>query len=593
MTRLCFDLETDGLLPDVSKIHCLVIKDIDTGGFVRCTSHDPSRIGIQYGLTLLKEADLIIGHNIIKYDLAVLKKLYNFTKPIKQVFDTIVATRLLYTNLYDRDMVNVKRKNFPVKYVDRQSLKAWGFRLGILKSDYDAGWEKWSQEMEDYCIQDVEVTHALFKLIESKKYSPRALSLEHLVADIMFQQEVQGWRFDSEKAVSVYAKLKERQLALTADLQKVFKPWRVKVKTLVPKVNNKARGYVKGVPVDIYKTVSFNPASRDHIGNRLMTIYGWKPKMYTSGGKPKIDEEIIKTLSYPEIPLLSEYLMVSKRIGQLAEGKEAWMSHVQLDGRIHGQVKTNGAVTGRMTHSKPNMAQVPRVGAPYGKECRALFTVPEGYKLVGADASGLELRCLAHYLAFYDNGEYITVVTSGDVHTFNQQAGGMTTRDIAKRWIYAWLYGAGDAKLAEIAGVGLRQASKIRKKFLANIPAIAALKEAIEHKVAKQKFLKGLDGRQLHIRSMHSALNTLLQSAGAIIMKQGLVILDTAIKDAAIDAHFVGNIHDEWQIETLEKDVQIVSALAVDAIRLAGEALGVRCPLTGESKAGNNWAETH
>lgn len=592
MTRLCFDLETDGLLPDVSTIHCLVTKDIDSGETkrYRCNSADNS---IADGIRSLQSADLIIGHNIIKYDVAVLNKLHNFTKPIENIFDTLVATRLIYTNLYDRDMVNVHRKRFPVKYVDRQSLKAWGFRMGILKDDYEAGWEAWSQELEDYCVQDVEVTHALFTLIESKRYDPHALSLEHLVADIMYQQEVHGWRFDGEKAVVLYAKLKERQLTLTADLQQVFAPWRVKVKTLVPKVNNKARGYVKGVPVDIYKTVSFNPASRDHIGDRLMKVYGWSPKVYTNSGKPQIDEEIIKTLPYPEIPLLTEYLMISKRIGQLAEGKEAWMTHVQLDGRIHGQVKTNGAVTGRMTHSKPNMAQVPRGNAPYGKECRSLFIVPEGYKLVGVDASGLELRCLAHYLSHYDNGEYINVVTTGDVHTFNQQAGGMTTRDIAKRWIYAWLYGAGDAMLGQIAGVGVGKAAKIRKQFLANIPAVAELKEGIEAKIVKQKYLKGLDGRQLHIRSMHSALNTLLQSAGAVIMKQALVILNSTLKASSADYHFVGNIHDEFQIEVLEKDAQFVGECAVDSIRLAGEALGVKCPLTGEFKIGNNWSETH
>src|SRR5690606_31621074 len=184
--------------------------------------------------------------------------------------------------------------------------------------------------------------------------------------------------------------------------------------------------------------------SRTHIYKRLKDKYNWKPKEFTEKGTPKVSEEVLESLPYPEAELLNEYLMIQKRISQLAEGHSAWLKMVRPDGRIYGSVITNGAVTGRMTHNSPNLAQVPAVNVPYGKECRSLFTVPDDRVLVGADASGLELRCLAHYMARFDKGAYARELLEGDIHTANQKAAGLPTRDNAKTFIYAFLYGAGD-----------------------------------------------------------------------------------------------------------------------------------------------------
>jgi len=250
-----------------------------------------------------------------------------------------------------------------------------------------------------------------------------------------------------------------------------------------------------------------------------------------------------------------------------------------------------------MSHSKPNMAQVPRAGNPYGAECRALFCVPEGRALVGVDASGLELRCLAHYMARYDGGAYAQIILDGDIHSLTQQAAGLPTRDTAKTFIYAFLYGAGNARLGAIVGKGPHVGSKLRKQFLAELPALDKLINDVQATAKKRGWLRGLDGRRLHIRSQHAALNTLLQSAGALVMKQALVMADdrlqTEFGTPGVDYEFVANIHDEFQIEVSAANAAFVGEISVEAIRQAGEYFKFRCPLDGAFKVGKTRADTH
>ena len=257
------------------------------------------------------------------------------------------------------------------------------------------------------------------------------------------------------------------------------------------------------------------------------------------------------------------------------------------DGRIHGFVNTNGAVTGRMTHSSPNMAQVPSTSSPYGKECRECWTVENNYKLVGIDASGLELRMLAHYM----NDEGFTYeLLNGDIHTANQMAAGLESRPQAKTFIYALLYGAGDAKLGSVVGGDAKDGGRLRQSFFDNLPAFKDLKDRVG-RAAKRGYLKGLDKRKLFVRSEHAALNTLLQGAGAIVMKQAVVNLQESIKD--LDAYFVANVHDEWQIEAHKDIADKVGELGILAIEKAGKDFNLKCELTGEYNVGNNWADTH
>jgi len=331
-------------------------------------------------------------------------------------------------------------------------------------------------------------------------------------------------------------------------------------------------------------TKDFNPGSRQQIGEYLQE-FGWKPEEFTPTGQPKIDEKILSDIKdIKEAEVIAEYLMIQKRVAQV----NSWLDELNEDtGRVHGFVNHNGTITGRMTHRGPNMAQIPSLSSSYGKECRACWSVPEGYKLVGIDASGLELRMLAHYM---NDKEYTDEILNGDIHTANQKLAGLESRNQAKTFIYALLYGAGDAKLGTVAGGGRNTGRNLRKSFIDNLPSFKNLKDRVSRASAKN-YLKALDGRKLYIRSEHSALNTLLQGAGAIVMKQALILLKDKIKD--LDAQFVANVHDEWQIEVREDQADEVGRLGVEAIIEAGEVLELKCPLDGEYKIGDNWSETH
>lgn len=613
--RLISDLETNGLLDTVSVIHCIVNKDPDTNQVWRYHDHPEiaSRDGsIDDGIKQLQEADEVVFHNGIKYDAKVLLKLKGVA--LKKLYDTIVVSRLIWPELKPRDAAKAKQGKYPGKLVGKHSLEAWGYRLGNYKGDYKGPWDVFSVEMLDYCVQDIEVTHTLLKRIEAKQYSAEAIELEHDVQTIIAMQEDRGFAFNEAKAGTLYATLVKRRIELEAEFKKVFHPWYVDRGVFTPERDNKKQGYVAGAPFTRVELTEFNASSRDHIADRLINLYGWKPTEFTDSGKAQVDEKTMSPLKYPVTPLIMEYLLVDKRIGQIAEGKEAWLKAVR-NGRIHGAVNTNGAVTGRMTHFKPNIAQVPKCGSPYGEECRELFEATAGWVLVGADAAGLELRCLAHYLARWDGGAYAKAVIQGkqedqsDVHSLTAIAigldpqriytlGGKTGkgRDFAKTFIYAFLYGAGDAKLGSIVGRGAGAGRKLKLAFISKIPGMKDLKDAVA-KACKRGFLVGLDGRRLHVRSEHAALNTLLQSAGAIVMKRALVNLHKGLTASAFiharDYGYVANVHDEFQIETLPENAKHVGTSAVEAIRQAGTHFNFRCPLDGEYKVGANWSETH
>lgn len=597
---LIFDLETDGLLDEVSKIHCLVIKSTDDDGAVFSFEGSTPDTAIERGLKWLMETNQVIaGHNVIKYDLPVIQKLYPwFTIDPTKVFDTLVATRLIWANIKDTDNVLLKQEKLPGKLFGSHSLAAWGYRLGNYKGDYSGGWETFSQEMLDYCVQDVEVTASLFTQIIEKNYSTQALDLEHQVAWLMAKQERNGFHFDMKKAAELLGTLVQRRGELERELKEYFGSWEVQLPDFIPARDNKTLGYKKGVPVKKVKTVEFNPSSRDHIADRLITLYGWKPADFTEGGKPMVDEVVLGKLSYPPCKQLTEYLLVQKRISQLNEGGQAWMK-CEKKGKIHGSINPNGAVTGRATHSYPNISQVPSSGSPYGPECRALFTVPDDWLLVGADASGLELRCLAHFMAKWDGGKYAEILLGGDIHTENQKAAGLSTRNQAKTFIYAFLYGAGDAKIGSITGGAAGEGRKLKQKFLRSLPALGRLVEAVQG-AAKRGYLVGLDGRHIHVRSSHAALNTLLQGAGALICKKWLVLLEEHLQAVGLkhgwdgDYAFCAWSHDECQIACRTPEIaKAVRSLAEDCVLKAGDYFSFRCPTAGESKVGKTWADTH
>jgi DNA polymerase I-like protein with 3'-5' exonuclease and polymerase domains len=405
-----------------------------------------------------------------------------------------------------------------------------------------------------------------------KNFSQLALDLEAEIHTLLLQQQEHGFDFNVEEAQALYSRLAQRRTDIEDELVSTFEPTIIELKTKT-------------------KTIPFNPASRMQIADRLMKR-GWKPKAFTDSGEPKVDETVLSGIDMPEARLLQEYLLLNKRIGQLATGKQAWLK-MERGGKIHGRVNHMGAVTSRCTHSNPNTAQIPSVGAPYGKECRELFIAPSGYSLLGADASGLELRCLAHYMAAYDDGAYADVVLNGDIHTANQKAAGLESRNQAKTFIYGFLYGSGDEKTGKIIGKGAKEGKAIKKKFLAKLPALKYLKDAVAKAADERGFVKGLDGRIIPIRHSHAALNTLLQSAGAIICKTWYVFISRAIKQSKLDAQIVAFIHDEVQVVVKKGQEDEAGRVILECMRDVERHFNFRCRLDSEYKYGNNWADTH
>ena len=569
---LIFDIETDGLLDDVTKVHCICIQDTNTN---RVWKYDPTQLDV--ALDVLQDADEIGGHNVMAYDLPALKKVFNFHY-VGKVFDTLVASRLIWPNLKEKDL---KKRTVENKLIGSHSLKAWGQRLGKFKGDYgeqEEAWETFSQGMLDYCAQDVALNVELYKLIQSKKYPEEPMRLEHEMNRLLLQQQEVGFPFDVEKAQKLYTELSARKQEIETELVDTLPPTIVEMKTKT-------------------KVIPFNPASRQQIADRLQKK-GWEPKEFTPSGDPKIDEKILAGINMPEARLLTEYLMLNKRLGQLGNGKQAWLK-LEKSGKIHGRVNHMGAVTSRCTHSDPNVAQVPSTGAAFGKECRELFHAPEGYSLLGADASGLELRCLAHYMSRYDGGRYGKEILEGDIHTANQEAAGLETRPQAKTFIYGFLYGAGNEKIGEIIGKGAKEGGQIKKRFLAKTPALKKLTEALNIRLEQQhgeKFINGLDGRLIPIRHPHAALNTLLQSAGAIICKKWYATVENMIRSKGYtteEASVVAFVHDEVQILVKKGLEDEIGGITKAAIKETERAFNFKCPLDSEYQVGSSWADTH
>lgn len=615
LKSLVFDIEGNGLLPEVTKVHCIGAIDTDTG---HQFSWGPNEI--QDALDVLYQADVLTAHFGISYDFPALRKVCRWNpRPGCRRQDTVVMSRLFHPNIGDED---AKRTNFPPKLKGKHSLKSWGIRLGEHKGEFGVDengesipgiWDHWCPEMQSYMDQDVVVNHRLLQYLKPWDYPQVPLDLEYRAAEVCSNIEQDGWPFDIQAAQDLYSTLVEKRDAIERNLRERFGSWQEVDKVLIPKRDDKKRGYVTGVPVTKYKTVTFNPGSRQHIAKKL-TEAGWTPEEFTPSGQPKLDEEIISKIDITEAADIVQYLLIQKRIGQLGDGDNAWLRLVGSDERMHGQYNPCGTVTGRSTHYSPNISQVPSVSAPYGEECRALFKVPTGWKLVGADMAGLELRTFAHYLAAFDRGEYAKIVTSGDPHWFHTTALGLYPVGTAydpdnaghkaarnkksKRWIYAWLYGAAPPKLSTILNVSVGESRASSDRFLKRIPAIAKLKKAVET-ACKRGWVKGLDGRRLHVRSAHSALNTLLQAAGAVLCKRWLCDFSDAMSARGYrrgwngDYVIVGWIHDEIQVAVREGMEVSTGSLLVELARSSGADYGLNVELDSSYVVGNNWRDTH
>ena len=607
MHEVIFDIETNAItdwdgLSDLEVVHCIALAEGQGKVELYSDSYCEGFL-IADALKILERADRLIGHNINRFDIRALKRLYpKFNVSNCHVIDTVLAAKIMDPDVGRHDFRN---KDMPSKLKGRHSLEAWGWRLGVLKGDYgkQTDWSEFTEEMGLYCVQDVKVTQELWRAI-SQTFNEDVYLLEVDFQKVILEQEAVGVAFDENAAFKLHAELIEEKAKIEDQMQEIFPAQMEPMKTpeyYFDPDDGTRYAKKKDAPTKLHKRlvagppkvrfVPFNPGSRMQIANALKSMYGWKPTELTGDGRARVDEAVLSSLDYPEAKVLCRYLMITKRLGQLSDGKEAWI-RLCKDGRIHGSMDTMGTVSSRCTHRRPNLAQVPNVGAPYGIRCRELFTATAGSVMVGCDMSGLELRCLAHYLAKWDGGEYARMIVEGDIHQFNAEKMGVS-RTAGKGIMYATLYGAGNAKIGALVGGSSREGKRMRDMLERGIPALKRLKNAISARLQGHEWLHAIDGRRLPVRSEHAALNLLLQSCGSILMKKATVLMHESFRAAGLTVEQVMHVHDEVQFETLESEAEHVGRLAVQAMREAGESFEFRCPLDGEYRIGRNWAETH
>jgi len=413
---------------------------------------------------------------------------------------------------------------------------------------------------------------------------PEWITLEHQVATILTQQEHHGWYFDERSARELESTLRNELESTQAKLRADF-PY-VAGAVFTPKRDNQRTGYVKGVSFTRLK--DFNPQSRDHIAWILTTHCDWQPSSLTNSGKAVIDETVLKDIGTDIALRFLRVLELTKMLGMISHGVNAWQKLVTTSNRIHHHCSV-GCATHRASHRNPNLSQVPS-----DERFRRLFTASPNMVMVGADLSGIELRMLAHYLARYDGGRYADILLNGDIHQENADKIGISRRQV-KTVTYAFLYGAGDQKIGTSFDGSLREdqakrkGKEIRKAFVNAIEGLSDLLKAVK-RAAERGYVRGLDGRNISVDKGHVALNYLLQGSAAIIAKRWMVLTDAQLDS---HSHQLGFIHDELQYETIPESAEDLKFLLELTAAQAGEYYNLRLPIAAESKSGKNWAEVH
>lgn len=620
MKVLVADLEANGLLDTITRHWCLSVGDPKTEE-ITCYADQPGFPSLAEGYARLATADRVVFHNGLGYDLHAINMIVPDTLRFDQVYDTLVVSKML----------------FP----DRRShaLAAWGEDLGFPKMDF-SDFSQWNPVMGTYCNQDVLVTIKIYKRLQhelkgwfkNKQVDWRpAINLEHKVAFCLHLQEQHGFKLDMEKLNALYIELSGEKFDIERNLRDVFPPvivpekgtwdwkrraWKIGEPT-VPKVGNKNRGVVKGVPYTKVIVQPFNPGSRPQCVYRISKAHSdWEPTKFTPTGSPCIDESTLKNLIYPEAEALSRYLRISKQLGQVSEGSNAWLK-LEKDGRIHGRVNQVGARTHRMSHFSPNVAQVDKKDL----RMREVWTANTGDKLVGCDAEGLELRGLANRLYHWDKGAYAKAVIYGDktkgtdAHSRTMKAAGMPDRDSSKTLIYATLYGSGNPNLGQIYVSAWKKHGVVKKGKLAaigkrirddlakGIKGLDKLTDLCKKRTREQGFLKSADGRAIISDSEHSSLNSLLQSDGAVVMKEALAHFhfNLCVAKGHVDPetfypsnfNYCANVHDEVQMSVRPQYAEDIGKLFAQSIKEAGENLNIKCELAGAYDIGDNWKDTH
>lgn len=573
---LLLDCETNGLLPELTKVHCICLHRPGEAAVRRY--HDQPDLCARDGsiAMALEEAELadeLWAHNLLGFDLPALRKVYPGWKPRGRLRDSLIAARVVWPEeqLKTMDATACRRKRaFPPKLIGRHSIEAWGYRLRDLKGESPASWAHLTPEMVDYCAQDVAVLALLVKRIRSHEPSEASLDLEQAFARLAEAQEERGFRLDAEAARSLVAALTVRRAELNELLQAAFPPFRDAYVT--PKKR-----------IEKVRVTPFNPNSRAHIARGLREKHGWRPEKFTGTGQPQVDEAVVAALEYPEARLIGERLLVQKRLGQVAEGENAWLKLVKEDGRVHGRMAHNAAVTGRCTHSRPNMSAVPKMGRPWGPECRRCWVASPGNRLVVVDAAGIDARVIGHYAARHDGGDFARLLLETDIHARNAELLGCS-RDVAKGAFYAILYGAQGPKVGRILKVGPAKGTAARQKLLDSLPGLGRLIRSVETAARARGWVKTLDGRRLWVRKINAALNTLAQGGAAILMKKAIVLAEEWT-----GPYMVMFVHDEIVLDVPAALAERAAAALVSAVKAAGEGYGLRIALDAHAAIGADW----
>lgn len=592
MNTLFLDLEADGLSP--TKVWCVVclVRYNGEPEYI-ATFSSPVGVGPDFeGLQeLCRQADAIVAHNGIAFDFPVLRELLGIEVPQAKAIDTLVMSRLL---------------------TDRHahSLGSWGETLGYSKGDFN-DWSHFSKEMLDYCIRDVVLLSKIYDNLNSlvDDQAKVALGVEHKIQHICRDMKDNGFPFNYSEASCIRKEVGDQVDQLLANMQEAFPPV----------IEQRPRST---------KVIPFNPASPKQVIDRMWDC-GWQPTERTTGSLKnedkakkerydrygwKVSEVNLATLPDDAPPAardLVKYLLLIARVRKLDE----WMGlYEPKTSCIHGDFNGIGTWTHRMSHSRPNMGNVSAeksikykteelnsLATELGGRMRSLWVCPQDSWLVGTDAEGIQLRILAHYI---NDPEFTKALVNGkkedktDIHSFNQQRLGSVckTRDNAKTFIYAFLLGAGIAKIAEIFGCTRREAERARDQFIAAIPGLRHVKEKLVPADAKRGFFVGLDGRKVHCTSEHLMLAGYLQTGEAVVMKHANLLWRRRCENYGLRYKQVNFVHDEWQTISLsssKKVAELLGQIQADSIRDTGLALKLNCPLAGSFSVGKNWLETH
>lgn len=595
MRTLIIDIEADNLLMAATQIWIVCALDAETG----------AKFEIRDAKTLQKLVDTydrLVGHNALSYDFPVLNKLWGIKYDHDKIRDTLIISRLIRPDL-----------------AGGHSLKAWGQRLGFPKGDH-SDFSKLSQEMIEYCHKDVQITHKLYKELNRQLFDlsgvrPKdCLRLEHDFANAMSHQVRSGFRLDKMGAEELYKGLLEE-----------YKPLQEDILRLMPLVKDVT--HYKGIEKQ-GNIISQTPTSYTYIQDKTRKVVtkdfkfdepnagsrkqlidwfkskGWRPKEFTEKGSPEINERILLEINSDESKKVARMFRLQKQMGMIKDGDGSWLNfYNEATGRVHGDINTNAANTGRATHSRPNIAQVDKKDL----RMRALWVAPEGRTLVGTDVAGLELRTLGHYLHPYDKGAFSFECVSGDIHSYNQKLMGLNERNSAKTAIFALVYGAGAEKLGaiyaadqKIYGADQRKlqqyGSMLRRAVEDNFVGYKNLVNDLKDAFKQRGYLIGLDGRPLHPRSDYSALNLLIQSGGAIICKQWTVNIFNIANSSfqyGKDWELHGNIHDEVILSCIPEIADEFLNITREAIKMTQHQLKVKTDLSVDSRIGNNWKEVH